>query len=122
MKRCPKCNQTFEEDWLSFCTQDGATLVDTSALPSGPPPTVLSSSMPPSISPNDQPTINLGSHSQQTPPASYVPPQPMQSGWQPPPPPSYVNKPQQGLAMTSMILGLVSVTIGWCCSIGLLTA
>ena len=24
--------------------------------------------------------------------------------------------------MTSMILGLVSVTIGWCCSIGLLTA
>src|SRR6266436_2055803 len=113
MKRCPKCNQTFEEDWLSFCTQDGTTLVDTSALPSEPPPTVLSS-MPPSVSPSEQPTINLGGYNQPTPPASYVPPQPMQSGWQPPPPPSYAQAPSKSLATASMIVGLIGC-VAWFC-------
>lgn len=30
--------------------------------------------------------------------------------------------PKQGLAIASLSLGIFSVTIGWCCSIGLLTA
>jgi hypothetical protein len=27
MKRCPTCNQTFTDEWLTFCTQDGSSLV-----------------------------------------------------------------------------------------------
>ena len=29
---------------------------------------------------------------------------------------------KQGLAIATLILGIFSITIGWCCSIGLLTA
>ena len=134
MKRCPKCNQVFDEEWLSFCTHDGTALIDTSALSQEPPPTMMSPPMPPSVSPSEQPTINLqtGGGSSQ-PPAPYSPPtpmqqswqpppQPMQSGWQPPPPPSYANKPKQGLAIASLILGIVSITIGLCCYVGTLTS
>ena len=128
MKRCPTCNRTFDEDWLAFCTDDGTTLIeDGPSSRSEPPPTMMAPPMPPSVAPSEQPTINLApsSASSQPPsynPPAYSPPQQMQSGWQPPPPPSYANQPQQGLAITSMILGLVSITIGWCCSLGLLTA
>ena len=48
MKRCPTCNQTFEEDWLAFCTQDGTTLIDDSPPKKDePPPTILSTAPPP---------------------------------------------------------------------------
>ena len=134
MKRCPKCNQVFDQEWLSFCTNDGTSLVNTSALSEEPPPTMMSPPMPPSVSPSEQPTINLqtsGGSSQ--PPAPYSPPtpmqqswqptpQPIQTGWQPPPPPGYANKPKQGLAIASLILGIVSITIGLCCYIGALTS
>ena len=133
MKRCPKCNQVFDQEWLSFCTNDGTSLVDTSALPPEPPPTMMSPPLPPSVSPSEQPTINLQTGSSQPPPAPYSPPapmqqswqppsQPMQTGWQPPPPPAYVKSKKQGLAIASLILGLCSITVGWCCSLGLLTA
>ncbi|HVS21240.1 MAG TPA: DUF4190 domain-containing protein [Pyrinomonadaceae bacterium] len=135
MKRCPTCNQTFDEEWLSFCTQDGTGLIEDSARLSEPPPTVMAPPMPPSVSPNEQPTINLpGSEFTPAPaprpynppqpmqPSWQPPPQPMQSGWQPPPPPAYANKPKQGLAIASLILGLASVTIGLCCYFGTLTA
>ena len=134
MKRCPKCNQVFDQEWLSFCTNDGTSLVDTSALPPEPPPTMMSPPLPPSVSPSEQPTINLQtSGGPRQPPAPYSPPapmqqswqpppQPMQTGWQPPPPPAYANKPKQGLAITSLILGIVSITIGLCCYFGVLTS
>jgi len=54
-------------------------------------------------------------------PVLYIPP-PLPSSWTPPPPPAYPSKPQQTLAVASFILGMVSVTIGWCCSFGVLTA
>jgi len=133
MKRCPKCNQVFDQEWLSFCTNDGTSLVDTSALPPEPPPTMMSPPLPPSVSPSEQPTINLQPGSSQPPPAPYSPPapmqqswqppsQPMQTGWQPPPPPAYSPQKKQGLAIASLILGICSITVGWCCSLGVLTA
>ena len=132
MKRCPKCNRVFEEEWLSFCTNDGTSLVDTSALPQEPPPTMMSPPMPPSVSPSEQPTINLQTGSSQ-PPAPYSPPapmpqswqptpQPMQQSWQPPPPPGYKKKPKQGLAIASLVLGIVSFPGFFCCYIGTLTS
>jgi len=130
MKRCPKCNRVFDEEWLSFCTNDGTSLIDTSALSPEPPPTMMSPPMPPSVSPSEEPTINLqtGGGSGQ-PPAPYSPPapmqqswqppaQPMQTGWQPPPPPGYAKQKKQGLAIASLILGIVSFPGVCLCYVG----
>ena len=120
MRRCPKCNQQFTDEWLTFCTQDGTTLVDEVVSPNDPPPTLVRP-MPPSVSPTEQPTLDMPGR--YTPPAvQYIPPPPVQSGWTAPPPPAYPIKPQQTLAVTSMVLGIVSITIGWCCSFGILTS
>jgi hypothetical protein len=112
MKRCPNCNQTFEEDWLSFCTQDGTTLVEESTASSEPPPTMMAP--PPNLAlPNEQASWN--------PPASDVAPspprweQPITPAWQPPPPPTYVQQANKSLAVASMVIGIVSVTVGWLC-------
>ena len=114
MKRCPTCSQIFEDEWLTFCTIDGSPLIDTGALYQ--PPTVV---VPPSAeTPADtsqQPSAAIVNADYQS-PAQSTP-----ATWQPPPPPS-VTGPSQSLAVWSMVLGLVSITLGWCCSFGLLTA
>ena len=132
MKRCPRCNQEFTDEWLTFCTQDGTSLVDVPVSQSEPPPTVFQPPpMPPSVSPTEQPTLDMPGRFVPPPPPSYVPPQPMQSGWAPPsspsgwsapPPPPYPVSPQTSLAVTSMILGITSITLGFCCYFGVLTA
>lgn len=38
MKRCPRCNQTYTDDALNFCLNDGELLRDFS---DGPPPTIF---------------------------------------------------------------------------------
>ena len=109
MKRCPSCNRTFDDDWLAFCTEDGTTLVETQSaqLPSEPPPTVW---IPPAMDtnpPGGQKPFDM--------PGSYNPPQPVAPVWQPPPPPPvYKTSPNQGMAIASLIVGIVSITIGWC--------
>lgn len=114
MKRCPTCNRTFDEEWLGFCTEDGTALVASGALPQEPPPTMQIPAAP-ITSPQARPPFDL--------PGSYTPQQPVAHGWQPPPPPAMQGSGQkQGLAVASLILGIFSMTIGWCCSIGLLTA
>src|SRR5207302_8885791 len=119
MKRCPTCNQTIEEDWLSFCTDDGTSLVDFTPSSHEPSPTIRVTAA--DTNPLGKPTFDL--------PGSYTPatlqfeqpktPAPL---WQPPPPMAFSPSPQQGLALTSMILGVVSITIGWCCYFGVITA
>ena len=143
MKRCPTCNRTFEEDWLAFCTQDGTTLVeDSPARADEPPPTILAPPPPPAGG-WKQPSGDLGSGQFQPqpspppppPPQNYAapsggfgspqfqpPPQQMQAGWQPPPPPPYRAGPKQGMAIASMCCGIFSVTIGWCCYLGVISA
>jgi hypothetical protein len=120
MRRCPRCNQEFADEWLTFCTQDGTSLIDVPVSTIEPPPTLYSQAMPPSVSPAEQPTLDMPG--KQSAPEPYVPPAPLASGWTPPPPPAYPVKPQQSLAVASFVLGMVSVTIGWCCSFGILTA
>ncbi|HEY2973204.1 MAG TPA: DUF4190 domain-containing protein [Pyrinomonadaceae bacterium] len=122
MKRCPTCNQEFTDEWLTFCTQDGTSLVEVAASATEPPPTLWHPPpMPPSVSPTEQPTLDMpGTY--RPPPAPFSQPQPLQSGWTPPPPPAYPAAPQQSLAIASLVLGIVSVTVGWCCSFGILTA
>src|SRR3989442_3639792 len=103
MKRCLTCNQTFEEDWLSFCTRDGTTLVDDQGATSEPLPTIVSP--PPVAAPMDQAAWKL-------PPAGpggspkVLTQRPAQPAWQPPPPPGYQS---QGMATASMIIGFASI-------------
>ena len=141
MKRCPTCNRTFEEDWLAFCTQDGTTLIEEGSSKQNEPPAPILAP-PPAPPPGDwqQPSGGIGSgqfQSQPIPPppppsnvgspsgglgsGQFQPGQQMQSGWQPPPPPT-VQGQKQGIAVASMICGIFSVTIGWCCYLGVLSA
>ncbi len=122
MKRCPACNQDFTDEWLTFCTQDGTALVEVQTSAYEPPPTMAYPypPMPPSVSPSEQTTLDL--------PDAYRPPQaqieaqqPLQAGWQSPPPPAYSTAPQQSLAVASLVLGVVTMTVGWCCYFGVLT-
>ena len=115
MKLCPKCNRTFDEEWLAYCTDDGTTLIENAPSSfSEPPPTVF---IPPAVD------TNPGAPKPFDLPGSYNPPQPVAPVWQPPPPPVRQGTTQkQGLAVASLILGIFSITIGWCCSIGLLSA
>lgn len=120
MKRCPKCNQTFEEGWLSFCTADGTTLIEDSAASSSePPPTIMSPAPPPVSYPNQQASWNAPSGGFGA--GQFPTPQPSQPVWQPPPPPAYVAGKQQGLAVASLITGIFTVTVGWCCYLGVIT-
>jgi hypothetical protein len=141
MKRCPTCNRTFEEDWLAFCTQDGTTLVDDAPAKADEPPPTIQAPPPPPAGGWQQPSGGLGSgqfQPQPTPPPAppanfgtpsggigsgqFQPQQQMQAGWQPPPAPLYVQPAKRGLAVASMICGICSVTIGWCCYFGVLSA
>jgi len=114
MKRCPTCNQIFEDEWLTFCTIDGTPLVDTGAL-SQAATLVMPQTGEASENSSEQP--ESGSYAEM-----WSPPQNIPSAWQPPPPPAMVTDASQSLAVSSMVLGLVSITLGWCCSFGLLTA
>jgi len=101
MKRCPTCNQTFEEDWLSFCTHDGTTLIEAQG-----PSTPAVVAAPTQAATNDQATWNLSSAAPIAPPQ----PQPIAPAWKPPPPPGYAQPQSNGLATASMIVGIVSIT------------
>jgi len=123
MKRCPTCNQQFTDEWLTFCTQDGTSLVEMTVSPDEPPATVVYPSVPPSVSPLEQPTMDY--------PGAYKPPavqmapqpqQPLQGGWNPPPPPAYASQPQQSMAVLSLVLAIASIPLSFCCYIGLLTS
>ena len=108
MKRCPTCNLTFEEDWLSFCTQDGTTLIDEAFSANEPPPTTVAPAQ------RDPPVWNTPSAD--LPPSSPEWRRPVRAvpDWIPPPPP-YVQPQSKNLATASMILGIISVTVGWLC-------
>ena len=121
MKRCPRCNQEFTEDWLTFCTSDGTPLTEASST-GDPPPTMTMPRPPVTATQEERPTMWM------PPEGAYggalgrpQQPQPFSPAWQPSPPPAYVSAPQQSLAVVSLVLGIFSITIGWCCYLGALT-
>src|SRR6266850_945423 len=122
MKRCPTCNQQFTDEWLTFCTQDGSSLVDVPGSSNEPPPTIAyPPPMPPSVSPSEQPTMDFPDAYK--PPLAQMAPQPSNPPvWNLPPRPTYVEHTKTGLSVLSMVLGIVSMTIGFCCYFGVLTS
>lgn len=113
MKSCPKCGRSFTDPNINFCLEDGELLTQPSTDTFGSqgldyePPTVM---MDPGRITKEAnwPTIE----------------QPIQQ-WQPPAPPQPIGyqvpaSPDQTLAIVSLCLGIGSLTIGWCCWLGLL--
>ena len=114
MKQCPRCRHTYNDDQLNFCLEVGEML------------TALSE---PARYADDSPPTLVLDQSRITNPASWPaspPPAPV-AQWQPSnmPQPQFGQyampfSPNQTLAVVSLGLGIASVTIGWCCSMGLL--
>jgi len=123
MKRCPRCNQEFTEDWLTFCTSDGTPLTEASST-GDPPPTMTMPRPPVTVPQEERPTMRMPSEVMYGGPlAAPQQQQPVAPAWQPPPAPfATAAQPQQTLAVASLVLGLVTIVLGWCCFyIGVLT-
>ena len=119
MKRCPTCNQQFTDEWLTFCTQDGSSLVEIKA-PVEPPPTFAYPPIPPTVSRSEQPTLDLPGRLH---PAAHSSTRATNFATRL----AAAAATIRGCAATndgcfSLVLGIVSITLGWCCSFGILTA
>jgi Domain of unknown function (DUF4190) len=118
MKQCPRCSQTYSDDQLNFCLNDGELLT---GLVKEPPPARFADDSPPTVMMNDARVTNPTAWPQSPPSA---PP----AQWQAPGVPQqqqfgqFAMRPSinQTLAITSLCLGIASMTIGFCCSSGLL--
>ncbi|HEY3579484.1 MAG TPA: DUF4190 domain-containing protein [Pyrinomonadaceae bacterium] len=113
MKYCPQCNRQYTDTWITFCSDDGTMLIEELAPP---------------VDPNWNPKIRepkVDTRSEQETqwlprepplPGGWVAPDerpPMRPVWQPPPPPLQPHKPQsQGLALASMITGILGLALG----------
>lgn len=107
MKQCPRCNAQYTDAWLSFCPHDGTMLVESLVSTFGRGDV----SAPPSENATllFRPPVEPGSWAQ---PDVYAPPPQV---WQPPPPPAYVKAPSQGLAIASMVTGILGLLFGILC-------
>jgi hypothetical protein len=113
MKRCPLCNRTYQDNALSFCLTDGSALIkDEPAAPSPPPPTILAPPATDWSSPRAPVMPSPGAWN-----SGGLSQQPLQStpawsgGYQPP---VYGPSPEQGLAIASLVCGILSFL---CCNI-----
>jgi hypothetical protein len=113
MKYCPQCNRQYNEPWLTFCSDDGTMLIE---------------ELSPPVDPNWNPIIRepkVDTRSEQETqwlprqppmPGGWVAPDerpPMTPVWQPPPPPLQpLRKPNQGLALASLITGVLGLVLG----------
>ena len=117
MKYCPQCKRQYSEAWLAFCADDGTPLIQDLSPPVDP-------NWDPKIR---EPRVDTASEQEtqwlprEPPvPGGWVAPDerpPMSPGpWQPPPPPFAPNKQQtsQGLALASMITGILGILTGGC--------
>lgn len=86
MKRCPTCQQTYSDDELGFCTDDGTPLVS-EINRSGDLQATLMATPPPPQGPPPSPSFNQTSTpGYQATPQSWPPPQGASYGYQPPAP------------------------------------
>jgi uncharacterized protein DUF4190 len=72
----------------------------------------MASSPPASPGSSDQATWNLPSTGESG--GQVAAPKPVQPAWQPPPPP-LLQAPNKSLATAAMVIGIISVTVGWMC-------
>jgi hypothetical protein len=126
MKVCPNCNQTYTDESLNFCLNDGATL--TRLKTDDPPPTVMMNSAR-TTSPNFTDRPNFTEPNNPFGGANA----PLSTGWQPSPSPSPVSQSpfggpplaasqfagqNQTLPTISLVLGILGLLL-FCCYGGL---
>ena len=117
MKQCPRCKQTYTDDNLNFCLEDGELL---SGLVSEPPPSRYVDDDPPPTMVMNEPRVTNPSNWPSSQPAAWQPPQPMFQQQQVFGQSHMPLSASQTLAAVSLGLGIGSMTIGWCCYLGVL--
>ena len=113
MKQCPRCNQTYSDDQLNFCLTDGELLTQFASEPprfGDDPPTMVM----------NEARVTDPTNWPATPPPTQWNPQPLASLQQQPVQYAGPVGPSQTLAIVSFCLGIGSLTVGFCCSSGLL--
>jgi Domain of unknown function (DUF4190) len=116
MKQCPQCRQTYSDDQLNFCLTDGELLT---AVTQEPPPARYADDPPPTMLMNDARVTNPTNWPAAPPPTQWQA-QPMAAPRQQFGQYAMTPGPNQTLAVVSLCLGIGSMTIGFCCSSGLL--
>lgn len=126
MKSCPRCHKTYTDNDLNFCLDDGELLTQTQGEEPTRPLRVDDS--PPTVVLDPPRQTNPISWAQQPPPQQTYPPTQWQSA-QPQPQQNYAfaphpmmmrSGPNQTLPIVSLCLGIASITVGWCCYLGVL--
>lgn len=121
MKRCPRCGQTYTDQDINFCLNDGELLsrqTDSSYKPPFPESR-------PSFADDSPPTVVLD-QARVTNPTSWSPPAGQvaqyQQQYQSPifAAQAGVVTPNQVLGIISLATGASSLVLGWCCGLGLL--
>ena len=120
MKRCPKCGQTYTDENINFCLNDGELLSRQTGSSSYQPPyreNHVDDSPPTVVLDQARVTNPTGWNTPAGPPAQWQPQQPAQQAFYP----YNIQAPaSQTLGIVSLCLGLGSMTVGWCCYIGIL--
>lgn len=118
MKTCPKCGQTYSDPNINFCLNDGELLSymsqDAPRPSSSGRPSAFVDDAPPTEFFNSPRVTNETNWPQAAPPAPYSAPQQQFAQF-----PMQIAQ-NQTLAVISLIMGVSSVLVGWCCSLGLL--
>jgi hypothetical protein len=117
MKKCPVCQQTYTDENLNFCLNDGATL---ETVRDDPPPTVFMNKARETAETN-------WSNANQTNPWGNPPSTNQPNNWMSPQgsqtpsfmPPPQVSGDTSSLAIVSLALGIASVVLGICCYAGI---
>lgn len=113
MKYCPQCNRQYTDAWVTFCSEDGSLLREELVAPRDP-------NWDPRIR---EPEIKTRSEQEtqwlpREPPmqGGWIAPDerpPMAAPWHPPPPPAQpAGQQNQGLAVASMITGILGLVFG----------
>ena len=113
MKYCPQCNRQYTESWLTFCSDDGTMLIEELSPPVDPNwnPIIRE----PKVEPRSEQETQWLPREPPLPGGWVAPDErpPMTPVWQPPPPPPLPRKQQsQGLAVGSMITGILGLILG----------
>lgn len=112
MRTCPRCGQSYSDENINFCLNDGELLTQPMQAPD---PGAYRDDPPPTIMMNEARVTNpVGWQQPQQgqSPVQYQGQQVMQY--------PYNLTPNQTLAVVSLCLGIASITIGWCCYLGIL--
>jgi hypothetical protein len=110
MKRCPKCGQTFADQNLNFCLNDGELLMyqqeDSRPFSDEPPPTKLADDSPPTLMMNSPRDTNPVGWPQSSPPVQWQGQQQIVT------PPGHFPVQYAGLVSPNQTLPIIALCLG----------